>query len=101
MLATGAFHDTWQIKAACRGPESRVFFPPTWPERREEREARESRAKAICDACAGRVACLEYALTNGEKFGIWGGMSERERRRLRRARALARRGLGPTGAASA
>ena len=35
--------------------------------------------------------CLEYALANGEKFGIWGGMSERERRRLRRARALARR----------
>jgi WhiB family redox-sensing transcriptional regulator len=38
-----------------------------------------------------REECLEYALSNGEKFGIWGGMSERERRRLRRARALARR----------
>jgi WhiB family redox-sensing transcriptional regulator len=38
-----------------------------------------------------RDECLEYALVNGEKFGIWGGMSERERRRIRRARALARR----------
>jgi WhiB family redox-sensing transcriptional regulator len=38
-----------------------------------------------------RLECLEYALANGEKFGIWGGMSERERRRIRRARALARR----------
>jgi WhiB family redox-sensing transcriptional regulator len=38
-----------------------------------------------------REDCLEYALVNGEKFGIWGGMSERERRRLRRQRALARR----------
>ena len=38
-----------------------------------------------------REDCLEYALANGEKFGIWGGMSERERRRLRRARALSRR----------
>jgi WhiB family redox-sensing transcriptional regulator len=38
-----------------------------------------------------REDCLEYALANGEKFGIWGGMSERERRRVRRARALQRR----------
>jgi WhiB family redox-sensing transcriptional regulator len=45
-----------------------------------------------------REHCLEYALVNGEKFGIWGGMSERERRRIRRQRALARR---VTAAASA
>ena len=38
-----------------------------------------------------RDDCLEYALANGEKFGIWGGMSERERRRVRRQRAAARR----------
>jgi WhiB family redox-sensing transcriptional regulator len=41
-----------------------------------------------------REDCLEYALANGEKFGIWGGMSERERRRIRRQRALARRAAG-------
>ena len=41
-----------------------------------------------------REDCLEYALANGEKFGIWGGLSERERRKIRRRRALERRGVG-------
>ena len=41
-------------------------------------------AKAVCQACQVREDCLEYALANDERFGIWGGMSERERRRLRR-----------------
>ena len=40
--------------------------------------------------CAGQAECLEYALSHGEKFGIWGGLSERERRRVRRQRALER-----------
>ena len=44
----------------------------------------------MCRGCVVREDCLEYALQNGEKFGIWGGMSERERRRIRRQRALAR-----------
>ena len=48
-------------------------------------------AKEVCRGCVAREDCLEYALDNGEKFGIWGGMSERERRRLRRARAIERR----------
>jgi WhiB family transcriptional regulator, redox-sensing transcriptional regulator len=82
MLATGAIHETWQIKAACRGPESTVFFPPTWPERRDEREARETRAKSICAECAVRVACLEYALQIREPHGIWGGLTENERRAI-------------------
>ena len=88
MLATGAIHDTWQIKAACRGPESTVFFPPTWPEQRSDREAREARAKSICNACAVQVACLEYALQIREPHGIWGGLTENERRVVldRRAR---------------
>ncbi len=47
----------------------------------------------MCGGCEVRMECLEYALRHGEKFGIWGGMSERERRRIRRQRALARRGL--------
>ena len=50
-----------------------------------------ARAKSFCAGCEVRADCLEYALVNGEKFGIWGGLSERERRRLRRQRALARR----------
>jgi WhiB family redox-sensing transcriptional regulator len=44
----------------------------------------------VCRGCIVRAQCLEYALVNSEKFGIWGGMSERERRRIRRQRSLAR-----------
>ena len=47
--------------------------------------------------CVVREDCLEYALQNGEKFGIWGGMSERERRRIRRQRALARAAAAQAG----
>ena len=84
---------SWQDQANCLGVDPDLFFP--------ERGASTREAKEVCRGCVVREACLEYALSNGEKFGIWGGMSERERRRLRRARALARRGLSPTGAASA
>ena len=61
------------------------FFP--------ERGASTREAKEVCRGCVVLGDCLEYALDHGEKFGIWGGMSERERRRLRRQRALARREL--------
>ena len=46
-------------------------------------------AKEVCRGCVVREDCLEFAIANSEKFGIWGGMSERERRRVRRARVLA------------
>jgi WhiB family redox-sensing transcriptional regulator len=72
--------DTWQRDAACRGPESVLFFPPTAPETRGEREGREARAKQICEACDVRVACLEYSLRIREPHGIWGGLNEGERR---------------------
>lgn len=78
----GILHDTWHLKAACRGPESDLFFPPPIPERREEREAREERAKAICAQCAVRTECLDFALRVREPHGIWGGLTESERRRL-------------------
>jgi WhiB family redox-sensing transcriptional regulator len=52
----------------------------------------------VCRGCEVREQCLEYALINGEKFGIWGGLSERERRRIRRQRTIAAR---PGGAATA
>jgi WhiB family redox-sensing transcriptional regulator len=48
-------------------------------------------AKEVCRGCVVSNECLEYAIENGERFGIWGGKSERERRRLRRARAIERR----------
>jgi WhiB family transcriptional regulator, redox-sensing transcriptional regulator len=73
----------WQDQAGCLGIDPDLFFP--------ERGASTREAKAICAACVVRVECLEYAIANGEKFGIWGGMSERERRRVRRARLLAAR----------
>ena len=73
----------WQDEANCLGVDPDLFFP--------ERGASTREAKEVCRGCVVRLDCLEYALVNGEKFGIWGGMSERERRRLRRQRALARR----------
>ena len=80
---------SWQHQANCMGVDPDLFFP--------ERGASTREAKEVCRGCVVREDCLEYALENSEKFGIWGGMSERERRRIRRARALARR----AGAASA
>ena len=70
----------WQLRAACRGPQARVFFPPTNPERRDEKRYRERNAKAICETCVVRDDCLTYALTIREQHGIWGGLSEAERR---------------------
>ena len=75
----------WQEKANCLGVDPDLFFP--------ERGASTREAKAVCRGCEVRGDCLEYALAHGEKFGIWGGLSERERRRVRRQRALERRGL--------
>jgi WhiB family redox-sensing transcriptional regulator len=72
----------WQLKAACRGPQAAVFFPPTSPERRDEKRFRERNAKAICEMCSVRSDCLSYALTIREQHGIWGGLSESERREL-------------------
>jgi WhiB family transcriptional regulator, redox-sensing transcriptional regulator len=81
---------TWQDSANCLGVDPDLFFP--------ERGASTREAKEVCRGCIVRVDCLEYALANGEKFGIWGGMSERERRRIRRARSLARRAGGAASA---
>ncbi|MGH9089862.1 MAG: WhiB family transcriptional regulator [Acidimicrobiales bacterium] len=82
-LLYGRQERSWQAQANCMGVDPDLFFP--------ERGASTREAKEVCRGCVVREDCLEYALANGEKFGIWGGMSERERRRLRRARALQRR----------
>lgn len=74
--------ESWRDMANCLGVDPDLFFP--------ERGASTREAKEVCRGCVVRQACLEYALVNSEKFGIWGGMSERERRRIRRERALAR-----------
>lgn len=70
---------TWLGKANCLGVDPELFFP--------QRGASTREAKEVCRLCVVREACLDYAIANGEKFGIWGGLSERERRRVRRARA--------------
>ena len=72
----------WKDLSNCLGVDPDLFFP--------ERGASTREAKEVCRGCEVRIDCLEYALQNGEKFGIWGGMSERERRRIRRQRALDR-----------
>ena len=79
--------DAWQVKAACRGPQAAVFFPPASFERKDEKADRERRAKSICATCAARKPCLEYALRIREPHGIWGGLSENERRRMLDARS--------------
>jgi WhiB family transcriptional regulator, redox-sensing transcriptional regulator len=73
----------WQRQANCMGVDPDLFFP--------ERGASTREAKEVCRGCVVREDCLEFALANGEKFGIWGGLSERERRKIRRRRALERR----------
>ena len=71
-------NQAWRQRAACSGVDPDIFYPAS----DEEAIA----AKAICAQCPVRQPCLEYALTNRERDGIWGGATERERRRLIRQR---------------
>ena len=66
----------WQEQALCAQTDPEAFFPEKGGSTRE--------AKAVCESCTVRAECLEYALANDERFGIWGGLSERERRRYKR-----------------
>lgn len=72
----GAVEQEWQDQALCAQTDPEAFFPEKGGSTRE--------AKHICQACAVRDECLEYALEHDERFGIWGGLSDRERRRLKR-----------------
>ena len=66
----------WQSDALCAQTDPEAFFPEKGGSTRD--------AKRICTTCDVRDQCLEYALHNDERFGIWGGLSERERRKLKR-----------------
>lgn len=66
----------WQTDALCAQTDPEAFFPEKGGSTRD--------AKRICISCDVRGDCLEYALDNDERFGIWGGLSERERRKLKR-----------------
>lgn len=67
---------SWRENALCAQAGPEFFFPAPGSSTRE--------AKQLCGACEGRIACLEYALTHDERFGVWGGLSEKERGRLKR-----------------
>jgi WhiB family redox-sensing transcriptional regulator len=68
----------WRQKGACRGLDPTIFYPPT----EEEAEM----AKSVCEECHVSETCLEYALGHRERDGVWGGATERDRRRIIRQR---------------
>ena len=69
----------WTDRAACRGTDTEIFFPANADE--------EAEALSICATCPVRAQCLEYAVRNKEIYGIWGGTTPDQRRRIRRERA--------------
>lgn len=80
---SGAYSDgedtnplAWQADAICAQTDPEAFFPEKGGSTRD--------AKRICSGCDVKQQCLEYALANDERFGIWGGLSERERRKLKK-----------------
>lgn len=68
----------WHERAACSGHDPELFYGPEG-ERARVREARERRAKAVCARCPVDAECLDYALSTGQKGGIWGGMNGHQR----------------------
>ena len=75
LAAPARFAARWRELAACRGTDLEVFFP--------ERGESAGPARRVCAACPVRQPCLDYAITNGVTHGIWGALTERERRALR------------------
>lgn len=71
----------WQNRAACLGADPGLFFPMDGTSAKP--------AKAVCAVCPVRAACLDFALDNNERHGVWGGLTERQRRPLRKARRAA------------
>ena len=69
----------WMTKARCREYDPEQFFV--------RGAAQSKRAVRVCEHCDVRSVCLQYALENGIEFGIWGGLTERQRRRVARAAA--------------
>lgn len=70
--------DEWRLEAACRDLDTAIFFPDT--------DDGIARAKAVCASCPVREACREFALVTRQDDGVWGGLDENERRRVRRRR---------------
>lgn len=66
----------WSVDALCAQIDNELFFP--------EKGGSTKQAKKICRSCPVKNACLEFALDNDERYGVWGGTTDKERRRLRR-----------------
>ncbi len=80
--------DDWRAESACRDTDPALFFPVGTTGPALEQIAA---AKAVCDACDAKSECLEFALSTNQDSGVWGGTSEEERRKLRRAWVAAQR----------
>jgi WhiB family transcriptional regulator, redox-sensing transcriptional regulator len=80
----------WQDDALCREHDNVVFFGEEG-ESELEKQAREAHAKSICQRCPVAEPCLEFAMETNQKYGIWGGLTDKERASLKRRRARARR----------
>lgn len=78
----------WRDEAACLGKDTEVFFPSGTTGRALEQAAE---AKAVCVQCPVIQQCLDWALATSQQDGVWGGMSEEERRLLRRGRQRRRK----------
>lgn len=82
LLNLGAPEDTaWMRDGLCAQTDPEAFYP--------EKGGTTASAKAVCQVCPVQAECLAYALARDERFGVWGGTSERERRQLRRRAAAA------------
>jgi WhiB family redox-sensing transcriptional regulator len=65
----------WTRKALCAEVDPEIFFP--------DKGERTAHVKQICKACIVKVECLEYSIQNNERFGVWGGLTEHDRRKVR------------------
>jgi WhiB family transcriptional regulator, redox-sensing transcriptional regulator len=87
----GGSRPAWRQHARCLGADPDTFYP----ENDEDEDFEGAEAKAICAMCPVAVECLEHAIAVREKFGVWGGLTPKERRRIirrrrRQAAAIAR-----------
>lgn len=86
----------WRTDSVCRGMDPELFFSPDQFETKQEKDDREAVAKSACSRCNVKAECLDYAIKAGERYGIWGGLTEQERRALVRRRSAEMRS-GRTG----
>lgn len=91
----------WRDNAACLKKDPELFFPVGEPNEGSPALAQANAAKEICNGCEVQETCLQYALETGQDSGVWGGMTEQERRDMKRRnnmrRRIARRSISSQG----